>query len=115
MYNFASALGEAFGPLMGGYITERHGFEQACFMTSLINFIFSFVFGFSNVKNIHRELKEAKVKVAFYDENPNNHSWNLDTSFSSVGALDRTAVLARNKIAFSLSKSFSNEPYSLLI
>ena len=115
MYNFASALGEAFGPLMGGYITERHGFEQACFMTSLINFIFSFVFGFSNVKNIHRELKEAKVKVAFYNENPNNHSWNLDTSFSSVGALDRTAVLARNKIAFSLSKSFSNEPYSLLI
>lgn len=116
MYNFGAALGEAFGPLLGGYLTEKQNFERACFTISLLNFLYSFLFGFSNVKSIKKELKEAKIKTLYYTENLQNQNWNyLDTSFSSLGALDKTAVMSKNKFAVSLSKSFCQEPYTLLI
>ena len=119
MYNFAAALGEAFGPMVGGFITEKQGFERACYVTSLVNFIFCVTFGLSNTKHIRRERNEARLRTELPVEMGMKGSQSyLDQSFSSLGVLDRTVMMSKNKYAFNLSRSFSqkqNEGYELLI
>lgn len=57
LYNFGVNLGDASGPLIGGFITEKKGFETACFYMSVANFSWFFVFIISSLKTIKEEIK----------------------------------------------------------
>ena len=63
LYNFGVNLGDASGPLIGGFITEKKGFETACFYMSVANFSWFFVFIISSLKTIKEEIK---CKNLFY-------------------------------------------------
>ena len=44
-YMFANLLGDSLGPLYGGFVTYKYGFEVACILTGLLNAMFCIMFG----------------------------------------------------------------------
>ena len=45
IFNLGYFIGETIGPLLGGTLTDKYGFENACNINSAFNYMFGFSFG----------------------------------------------------------------------
>jgi hypothetical protein len=52
IFNLAIQLGEAIGPTLGGYITNKRNFATSCVFVSISNLGFCFLFAGYNYKSI---------------------------------------------------------------
>lgn len=68
LFNLSINMGEAFGPLIGGYFTNYYSFDHSCFVVSFILQLFSLTFFFYNIKIIKSQMF---VKT---EEDKHNHS-----------------------------------------
>ena len=66
LYNLSINLGDAIGPIIGGFFTEIKNFEFACFYVSVIDVVMFFLFILGNLKSIAIQIKfserEKKIK-----------------------------------------------------
>lgn len=66
LYNLSINLGDAIGPIVGGFFTEIKNFEFACFYVSVIDVLMFFLFILGNLKSIAIQIKfsekEKKIK-----------------------------------------------------
>ena len=66
LYNLSINLGDAIGPIIGGFFTEMKNFEFACFYVSVIDVVMFFLFILGNLKSIAIQIKfserEKKIK-----------------------------------------------------
>ena len=62
VYSLSTSLGDAVGPIIGGFFTERNGFVDACKYVSLQNLFWFGVFTFFSLKEIKYQLFEKKMK-----------------------------------------------------
>ena len=66
LYNLSINLGDAIGPIIGGFFTEIKNFEFACFYVSVIDVLMFFLFILGNLKSIAIQIKfserEKKIK-----------------------------------------------------
>ena len=66
LYNLSINLGDAIGPIVGGFFTEIKNFEFACFYVSVIDVVMFFLFILGNLKSIAIQIKfserEKKIK-----------------------------------------------------
>lgn len=65
LYNLGVNLGDSLGPILGGYLTEKKGFEFTCFSICLLNVIVFALFILSNLNTIDTQLsvKDYSEKV----------------------------------------------------
>ena len=65
---FGGALGEIFGPLFVGIVSDFYGIETCCAIAGLINFVFAFVF-FIGTGYLEKMIccKKKNIKVACED------------------------------------------------
>ena len=68
MYNLAVNLGEAIGPILGGYFTNKNGFESACYSISTINLVFARCFFFYNWPYLKEEYKKINQPLLYATE-----------------------------------------------
>ena len=52
IYNLGLNLGEAVGPTLGGYITNKRDFSSSCVFTSLLNLLYCIIFLVYNLQVI---------------------------------------------------------------
>ena len=52
LYNLGVNLGEAIGPTIGGYITNKRDFATSCIYVSILNNIYSILFFVFNYRNV---------------------------------------------------------------
>jgi hypothetical protein len=57
LFNLAVNLGEAIGPVYGGYIAGVRSFETSCITTSFILFLYCIIFGGYHYKGIKEYLE----------------------------------------------------------
>ena len=57
IFNLGFFFGETFGPLLGGMLTDKFGFEIACNYNSAFNFIFGLSFGVFILQGFDRQKK----------------------------------------------------------
>ena len=62
VYSLSTSLGDAVGPIIGGFFTERNGFVDACKYVSLQNLLWFGVFTIFSLKEIKYQLFEKKMK-----------------------------------------------------
>ena len=62
VYSLSTSLGDAVGPIIGGFFTERNGFVDACKYVSLQNLLWFAVFTIFFFKEIKYQLDERKMK-----------------------------------------------------
>ena len=62
VYSLSTSLGDAVGPIIGGFFTERNGFVDACKYVSLQNLLWFAVFTIFSLKEIKYQLDERKMK-----------------------------------------------------
>ena len=62
VYSLSTSLGDAVGPIIGGFFTERNGFVDACKYVSLQNLLWFGVFTIFSLKEIKYQLDERKMK-----------------------------------------------------
>lgn len=56
LYNLGVNFGDSIGPILGGYLTEKKGFEYTCFYISLLNIIVFALFILGNLRTIDSQL-----------------------------------------------------------
>ena len=57
LYNLSINLGDAIGPIIGGFFTEIKNFEFACYYISIIDIVMFFIFILGNLNYIAIQLK----------------------------------------------------------
>lgn len=106
LFNFSTCLGEAFGPLFGGFLTEKVGFQSTCYTMSLVNFVICLLFTLLCFKKI---VKEWKLK-GIQEEELINYSYD-DRIKSKIHFSSKALAISFNK---SICGDFDKR-YSLLI
>ena len=62
VYSLSTSLGDAVGPIIGGFFTERNGFVDACKYVSLQNLFWFIIFTFSSFNDIKLQLYNKYIK-----------------------------------------------------
>ena len=67
LFNLSINLGDAIGPIIGGFFTEIKNFEYACFYVSIMDVLMFFLFILGNLNSIAIQIKfSEKVKKKKY-------------------------------------------------
>lgn len=89
LYNLGLNIGDFGGPIFGGFISDKFGFQYSCIFTSFLNlvlFIFYFGIYFKFIfKGINFSNDDIKEKIIF-DAEDINKRFNRNSSFSSFGS-----------------------------
>jgi hypothetical protein len=75
IWNFGNYLGESFGPLIGGIVTNRYSFPISCNVVSIINLIYGIIYTIFARKLIKDEINndnhshstKRKISLTFYN------------------------------------------------
>ena len=62
IYSLSTSLGDAVGPIIGGFFTEKNGFVDACKYVSLQNLFWFIIFTFSSFNDIKLQLYNKYIK-----------------------------------------------------
>lgn len=95
-------LGEALGPVMGGYLSEKKDFEFSCFFTSMLNLFCLIFFCFFYRKSIFERI--IFLKEHYY--NPNAKK-DIQTNLVSKNSLNLGEKNAYENTAMNKKKSTS--------
>lgn len=82
IWNFGNYLGESFGPLIGGIITNRYSFPASCYFVSIINLIYALIYMTFARKLIkdeitnddHSHSSKRNISLTFYNSPDQNKS-----------------------------------------
>lgn len=80
LYNLGVNSGDSIGPILGGFLTEKKGFEYTCFAISLLNILVFALFILGNLKTIDAQL-EYKIKSNL--EGISSNALSLDHSMNN--------------------------------
>jgi predicted MFS family arabinose efflux permease len=69
MYNFAVNIGDFCGPVIGGFLSEKYGFNISCGLVSLVSFIFGVVFVFMYKNVMIKDLNYSGKNTPLINDN----------------------------------------------
>lgn len=97
IYNLSINIGEALGPIVGGYFTQYYSFEKACSFTSILCLIYSLIFGLYNLNTIKNQFM-TKADNSEYD----NEYKNIEAIDERKESLDNFSYVSKYR-AYSFS------------
>lgn len=59
VYNLGLNAGEAFGPTLGGFVTNKASFKASCIITGLLSLFYAAFFGYINYNVIQKDLEQG--------------------------------------------------------
>jgi MFS family permease len=105
IYNLSINIGEALGPILGGYFTQYYSFEKACTYTGFLCLIYSILFGIFNINTIKHQFMFSKTEIS---EDENEYK-NIEAVDERKESIDNFSYVSKYR-AYSFSYTGGHNP-----